>query len=155
MKKLYLAIIFIVLSSFSLFAQNGSELDNERGTSMIPIMVDADTVIRIIESEGFEIVRTEFDILKTEKFTYRTLVPDWDYGVFVFGDYRFRSWVWKYPSVARMAGRVSARARPMAAFAAWILHLRRKGPTVLKLQRKPSKGTTRPAIMALSFTIRR
>lgn len=64
------------------FAQYGD------GTSMVPIYRDARTYIDYIEDDlDKEIVRIEFDILRTTKTTERTLSPGWEYGIFAFGDY--------------------------------------------------------------------
>ncbi|MBN1638744.1 MAG: hypothetical protein JW866_07245 [Ignavibacteriales bacterium] len=68
----------------------GSEFDNSKGTSMVPIKMDAETYLDIFESDGYEIVRMEFDILLTSKESFRTLQSGWEYGIFAFGDYRFQ-----------------------------------------------------------------
>jgi hypothetical protein len=89
--KLNVLLLFILLSSTITFSQRQyARLDNERGTSMEPILARAEPLIEKIEKEDFEIVRMEFDIISTEKVTYRTLYKDWEYGIVAFGDYRIK-----------------------------------------------------------------
>jgi hypothetical protein len=57
---------------------------------MEPILARAEPLIEKIEKEDFEIVRMEFDIISTEKETYRMLYKDWEYGIVAFGDYRIK-----------------------------------------------------------------
>ena len=89
--KLNVFLFFILLFSTLTFAQRQyARLDNDRGTSMEPILARAEPLIEKIEKENFEIVRMEFDIISTEKVTYRTLYKDWEYGIVAFGDYRIK-----------------------------------------------------------------
>jgi len=89
--KLNVFLFFILLFSTLTFAQKQyARLDNDRGTSMEPILARAEPLIEKIEKEDFEIVRMEFDIISTEKVTYRTLYKDWEYGIVAFGDYRIK-----------------------------------------------------------------
>ena len=65
--------------------------DNEKGTSMMPIMGDALPVIKYIEDTlNVEIVRIEYDLLFSTKDSYRTLYKGWKYGIFAIGDYRIK-----------------------------------------------------------------
>lgn len=86
-----LIFLFILLISSFLFAQREyARLDNNKGTSMEPILARAEPLIEKIEKEGFEIVRMEFDIISEVKETYRNLYKDWEYGIVAFGDYRIK-----------------------------------------------------------------
>ncbi len=89
--KLNVFLFFILLFSTLTFAQREyARLDNDRGTSMEPILARAEPLIERIENENLEIVRMEFDIISTEKETYRMLYEDWEYGIVAFGDYRIK-----------------------------------------------------------------
>lgn len=89
--KLNVFLFFILLFSTLTFAQREyARLDNNRGTSMEPILARAEPLIERIENENLEIVRMEFDIISTEKETYRMLYEDWEYGIVAFGDYRIK-----------------------------------------------------------------
>ncbi|MBN2572323.1 MAG: hypothetical protein JXA68_09365 [Ignavibacteriales bacterium] len=90
MKIRFSFLMLFTFLSIQLFAQPfGSEYDNADGTSMVPIKMDAEAYMEVFESEGYEIVRMELDILLTNKETFRTLQDGWSYGIFAFGDYRF------------------------------------------------------------------
>lgn len=83
MKK-HLLIAFLTLSTLSSFAIT-------RETSMVPILSDADDIVKLFEQEkDMEIVRMEFDILSTTKSTTRVLSKGWNYFIIAFGDYRFK-----------------------------------------------------------------
>lgn len=84
-----LLLVIALCFSVSIFAQSTAADDNENGTSLIPILKDVAPVLDELENKGLEIVRMEIDIVKTSKSTYRTLYPDWAYGIAVVGDYRF------------------------------------------------------------------
>jgi Asp-tRNA(Asn)/Glu-tRNA(Gln) amidotransferase A subunit family amidase len=74
-----LLIVFLFISAFS-FSQ-------ER--SMKPIMNDMNEVISVVESQGSEVVKVEFDIVSSDvKTSYRVLYPNLAYSVGVLGDYR-------------------------------------------------------------------
>lgn len=90
MKKLYFLFISLVILSFSTFAQSGSELDNEDGTSMKPIITTLDEVVKAIEENDVEIVHIEFDLVfeGSSKEIYRNLTKDYSYGFLAYGDYR-------------------------------------------------------------------
>jgi len=89
--KLNIFFLLILFFSTLAFAQREyARLDNDRGTSMEPILARAEPLIERIEKEGLEIVRMEFDIISTEKETYRMLYKDWEYGIVAFGDYRIK-----------------------------------------------------------------
>ena len=91
MKINFLSLILVIILSVATFAQEEyALLDNDLGTSMKPILARAEPLIEEIEDEGMEIVRMEFDIIATEKETYRTLHDEWTYEIVAFGDYRIR-----------------------------------------------------------------
>ena len=69
---------------------SGKDLDNSKGTSLLPIISEAIPKIREIEESKLEIVRMEFDIISKSKSTYRTLLSDWSYAIIAFGDYRVK-----------------------------------------------------------------
>ena len=64
--------------------------DNEKGTSMEPILAAAKPLVDEIEGGDYEIVRMEYDLIFSEKSTYRTLFDGWTYGIAAFGDYRIK-----------------------------------------------------------------
>ena len=87
-------LLIIIVSFFAVgisFAQKDlSYLDNEKGTSMEPILAAARPLVEEIEGGDYEIVRMEYDLIFGEKSTYRTLFEGWTYGVAAFGDYRIK-----------------------------------------------------------------
>lgn len=85
-RLLPLALLLLPVSLAT--AQDNRALDNARGTSVRPLMADVDPVIRLAEDRNMEIVRMEFDIVATQKETFRSLSPDWEYLIAVVGDYR-------------------------------------------------------------------
>lgn len=90
MKKLYIFLISMLVASASAFSQSGSELDNEKGTSMMPIIHTLNDVVKAIEDKDVEIVHIEFDLVfkDSSKEIYRTLSKDYTYGFLAYGDYR-------------------------------------------------------------------
>jgi hypothetical protein len=89
MKQIISLLILLFIITIQSFAQREyARLDSERGTLMKPILARAEPLIEEIEGEGYEIVRMEYDIISTEKETYRTLYDNWTYGIVAFGDYR-------------------------------------------------------------------
>lgn len=90
MKQLFLFLITAFIISFSSFAQSGSELDNENGTSMMPIINTLSNVVKAIEESDVEIVHVEFDLLFDDrsKEIFRNLSKDYSYGFMAYGDYR-------------------------------------------------------------------
>jgi len=90
MKQLcaFLATLFFL--SLSTYAQSGSELDNENGTSMKPIINTLTDVVTAIEKNDVEIVHVEFDLVfeDNSKEIYRNLTKDYSYGFLAYGDYR-------------------------------------------------------------------
>ncbi len=82
MKKLF---IFIYLSAtVSMYAGNNT-------TTMTPIMNRAEEIVKYIEDDmNLEIVRMEYDILRTSKATTRYLSHGWTYMIVAFGDFRFK-----------------------------------------------------------------
>ena len=90
MKQLSFIFISLFFVSFSAFAQTGSELDNENGTSMMPIINTLNEVVKAIEENDVEIVHIEFDLVFSDnsKEIYRNLTKDYTYGFLAYGDYR-------------------------------------------------------------------
>lgn len=83
MKRLPLLFLMVV-SVVTAFAGNSS-------TSMSPIMSRATEIVRYVEDEmNMEVVRQEYDILRTTKTTTRILDSGWTYAIIAFGDYRFK-----------------------------------------------------------------
>lgn len=91
MKTILFTAIATIMMFGSLIAQDDySSLDNEKGTSMEPILARAEPLVKRIESEGNEIVKMEFDLVFSTKSTTRTLYNGWTYGIVAFGDYRIK-----------------------------------------------------------------
>lgn len=90
MKKLFFLTITCVILSFAGFAQTGSELDNENGTSMMPIINSLTDVVTAMEESDVEIVHIEFDLVFNDspKEVFRYLSQDYAYGFLAYGDYR-------------------------------------------------------------------
>ena len=53
-------------------------------------MAAAKPLVEEIEGGNHEIVRMEYDLIFTEKSTYRTLFDGYTYGIVAFGDYRIK-----------------------------------------------------------------
>lgn len=54
-------------------------------------MSRAADIVRYVEDEmDMEVVRMEYDILRTTKTTTRILSSGWTYAIIAFGDYRFK-----------------------------------------------------------------
>ena len=91
MKIYFLLLIAFVFCAGILFAQKDySHLDNEKGTSMEPILAAAEPLVEEIEDNGYEIVRMEYDLIFGNKSTFRKLFDGWTYGIAAFGDYRIK-----------------------------------------------------------------
>lgn len=90
MKQLAFSLLISLLIYFPTFAQSGSELDNENGTSMMPIVNSLIDVVKSIEESDVEIVHVEFDLLFDDgsKEVFRNLSADYTYGFLAYGDYR-------------------------------------------------------------------
>ena len=89
MSRIFLVVFIYIFTACVSLAQNDySYLDNEKGTSMEPILAAAKPLVEKIERENYEIVRMEYDLIFTEKSTYRMLFDGWTYGIAAFGDYR-------------------------------------------------------------------
>lgn len=90
MKQLSMIMLSVFILSFSSFAQSGSELDNENGTSMMPVINTLNEVVKAIEESEVEIVHIEFDLVfnDSSKEIYRNLTKDYSYGFLAYGDYR-------------------------------------------------------------------
>ena len=87
---LFVSVICLFLSGIIYAQKDYSYLDNNKGTSMEPILAAANPLIQEIENEQNEIVRMEFDLIFDEKTTYRDLYEGWTYGIAAFGDYRIK-----------------------------------------------------------------
>lgn len=90
MKHVSSILITLFFLSFSAFAQSGSELDNDKGTSMKPIINSLTDVVNAIEESDVEIVHIEFDLVfdDSSKEIFRNLSKDYTYGFLAYGDYR-------------------------------------------------------------------
>jgi hypothetical protein len=90
MKLVTLILIATFYLSFSAFSQTGSDLDNENGTSMKPIINSLDEIVNAIEESDVEIVHIEFDLVfeDSSKEIFRNLSKDYTYGFLAYGDYR-------------------------------------------------------------------
>jgi hypothetical protein len=90
MKQLAFILVTTFFLSFSAFAQTGSELDNEKGTSMKPIINSLSDIVNSIEESDVEIVHIEFDLVfdDSSKEIFRNLSQDYTYGFLAYGDYR-------------------------------------------------------------------
>jgi len=107
MKKLIILSFCIFSFSFG-YAQSGKELDNENGTSMMPIVDGMNDVIKVLEEKKLEIVHIEFDLLfqDRDKEIIRNLSAGYKYSFLAYGDYRIKqvglnlykeeNGVWKY-----------------------------------------------------------
>lgn len=84
MKRVFSLLALLSASYLSLFAGGSS-------TTMSPIMSRATDIVRYVEDEmNMEVVRMEYDILRTTKTTTRVLSSGWTYMIVAFGDYRFK-----------------------------------------------------------------
>lgn len=85
-----LFIVIILCCSYQLFGQTDyAKFDNAQGTSMMPILMKADPIIKSLEQSKSEIVRLEFDIVTNhKKLSWRTLHQGVSYEIIAFGDYR-------------------------------------------------------------------
>ena len=87
-RKFLIAFVCIFAVGVSFAQKDLSYLDNEKGTSMEPILAAAEPLVEEIEGGNYEIVRMEYDLIFGEKSTYRTLFDGYTYGIAAFGDYR-------------------------------------------------------------------
>lgn len=62
--SILIAIVFVFTAAISFGQKNYSYLDNDKGTSMEPILAAAKPLVEEIESEDFEIVRIEYDLIR-------------------------------------------------------------------------------------------
>lgn len=86
-----LFLLVFLLASPAIAQDEAAEENPPDETSMQPLMEQAATMLLSIEEQGYEVVHLELDILKTTRYTYRSLYPDLEYGLLVFGDYRFQA----------------------------------------------------------------
>ncbi|MCH7965738.1 MAG: hypothetical protein IH950_07940 [Bacteroidetes bacterium] len=89
-RKFLITFVCLFAVGISLAQKDLSYLDNDKGTSMEPILAAARPLVEEIEDGDFEIVRMEYDLVFSEKSTYRTLFDGWTYGIAAFGDYRIK-----------------------------------------------------------------
>ncbi|HDZ58985.1 MAG TPA: hypothetical protein ENH47_02805, partial [Ignavibacteriales bacterium] len=66
-------LFFFFVAGAATAQKDYSYLDNEKGTSMEPILAAADPLVRKVEKESFEIVRMEYDLIFDKKSTFRNL----------------------------------------------------------------------------------
>ena len=90
MTRILIALVCVFAVGFTFAQKDLSYLDNEKGTSMEPILAAAKPLVEEIEGGDYEIVRMEYDLIFSEKSTYRTLFDGWTYGIAAFGDYRIK-----------------------------------------------------------------
>ncbi len=88
-------LLFSITMLTGLFNYSFSQtsiLDNEKGTSMLPIIDGLEATVKAVENEKAEIVRMEFDLIfkDASKESQRWLFPDYTYGLMVWGDYRIK-----------------------------------------------------------------
>ena len=90
MKQLFTTLVTILIFSFASYAQSGAGLDNEKGTSMKPIIDPLKVDVESLEKENLEIVHIEYDLLfdKDTKEVYRDLSDSYTYAIMAYGDYR-------------------------------------------------------------------
>ncbi len=88
--KLSILIAIVFTAAISFGQKNYSYPDNDKRTSMEPILAAAKPLVEEIESEDFEIVRMEYDLIFDKKSTYRTLYEGWTHGIAAFGNYRIK-----------------------------------------------------------------
>ena len=85
MKRLFFTLFFTLMISNIYCLAGNSE------TSMVSIMDKTERLVNYLEQDmDLEIVRMEFDILRTTKKTYRKLSAGWTYVICAFGDHRFK-----------------------------------------------------------------
>ena len=83
MKRKFLLLALVSALSLNVFSDSS--------TSMAPIMSRAVDIMKLVEDDmNKEIVRMEYDILRTTKTTTRILSSGWTYFIIAFGDYRFK-----------------------------------------------------------------
>ena len=88
--SILIAIVFVFTAAISFGQKNYSYPDNDKGTSMEPILAAAKPLVEEIEGKDFEIARMEYDLIFDKKSTYRTLFEGWTYGIAAFGNYRIK-----------------------------------------------------------------
>jgi hypothetical protein len=93
MKKLYFLVAALLVINVGSFAQSGEALDNENGTSLMPIVKGIEDLVKSIETSDVEIVHVQFDLLfkDSSREIFRNLSKDYRYGFMVYGDYRIGS----------------------------------------------------------------
>jgi hypothetical protein len=93
MKKLYFLVAALLVINVGSFAQSGEALDNEKGTSLMPIVKGIEELVKSIETSDVEIVHVQFDLLfkDSSREIFRNLSKDYRYGFMVYGDYRIGS----------------------------------------------------------------
>ncbi len=88
--SILIAIVFVFTAAISFGQKNYSYPDNDKGTSIEPILAAAKPLVEEIEGKDFEIARMEYDLIFDKKSTYRTLFEGWTYGIAAFGNYRIK-----------------------------------------------------------------
>lgn len=84
MKRFLVLLVLMSAMTLDVFSENSS-------TTMTPIISRAVDIMKYVENDmNKEIVRMEYDILRTTKTTTRVLSSGWTYLIIAFGDYRFK-----------------------------------------------------------------
>ncbi len=81
-----IAVPLLILMHFSLVL-SAQDIDLSMGEFIEEI---SESILLIETDYGQEVVRTEFDIIRTSKETFRYLTDDYEYGIFVMGDDRIK-----------------------------------------------------------------
>ena len=82
MKKVILLVLLTITCNI---------LAGDYSTTMAPVMSKGEDIVKYIENElNLEVVRLEYDILRTTKTTTRILSEGWTYTICAFGDFRFK-----------------------------------------------------------------
>lgn len=76
-------VFFFVLGSF-FFSTLHAQCIN--GTRSMPIYEKGIEFVEEFDNLGMEIVKIEYDLVLTKKYTYRYLSPDWKYKIIAFAD---------------------------------------------------------------------
>ncbi len=73
-------LLLFLVSSFSIYGQA------YHGVKSYPIYKQGAQFVKGLDDEGKEIVRIEYDLIFSNKLTYRTLTSDWEYTIVGFAD---------------------------------------------------------------------
>lgn len=76
---------YLILVLFSLLFIN-SQAQCINGVKTMPIYKQGEPIIEDLDFMGMEVVKVEYDLIFSEKFSYRYLSDDWKYKVMAFAD---------------------------------------------------------------------